>query len=309
MISHILISVQNMEESLSFFRDVIGMCVVSKHSLDSDMIQKLWNLPQGTRGEAAFLKNEEQETIICLIKFFPTSKRPIREYANIYDYGLFDIAFRVKNIDVIYNNFKNEGYRFLSNPVIYTAEWAKVTVKEVIMIGPNEMPIAFIERLSDPKPIIKGNFGVIVDSAQFVEDIDSISPFYSEILGLKKTFDAWLPRGLINEVLAFPPEIDSRMAFFIKPESKSPAVELIQCTIKGSYLDARPPNIGLFALSWEVESISNIIKIIKNNSYPPPGPSIEIKFGPHGRIRIVTAKGPNKVLFQFFEKIKEVDSK
>lgn len=305
MIAHILISVKKIEESLYFFRDIIGMNVLSKHPLESESIQKLWGLPYGTEGEAVFLKNDEQTTLICLIEFYSNARKPVREFANTYDYGLFDIAFRAKSVDAVYQKFKKEGYRFLSPPVIYTAEWAKVTVKEVIMIGPNEMPIAFIERLSEPKPIIKGDFGTMVDSAQFVEDIDSVSPYYTEILGLKKVFDSWLPKGLVNDVLAFPPNVDSRMAFLVKPEAQSPAVELIQCTIKGNYLLAKPPDIGLFALSWEVESLSDLTQRIKEKNYPTPGPPIEFHFGPHGRIRMVTAEGPNKVLFQYFERLKD----
>jgi hypothetical protein len=143
----------------------------------------------------------------------------------------------------------------------------------------------------------------MVDSAQFVEDVDLVAPYYIEILGLNKVFDSWLPKGLINEVVALPFGVDSRMAFLVKPGVQSPAVELIQCSIRGKYINAHPPQIGLFALSWETDNLNELIEKIKVKGYPSPGPVAEMEFGIHGKVRMTTAEGPNKVLFQFFEKI------
>ena len=60
-------------------------------------IKQLWDLPEGTRARAVFLKNEEQPTLLELIQFDPHSERLIREGTQTWDYAIYDIALSVKD--------------------------------------------------------------------------------------------------------------------------------------------------------------------------------------------------------------------
>lgn len=301
-----MISVRDMDESLAFYRDWVEMEVVADRSLDPDTIQQIWNLPNGTKARAVFLKNKEQSTVVELIEFQPHSGKTIREVARLWDYGIYGIAFLVKDLDKTYNDLTKKGFTFVSSPVAYSPAWVPFDVKEVILNGPNEMPIAHIEILGSSKPEIKGDYGKIIDSAQIVEDMDEVIRFYGDILGLTLQGDFKLPRGLVNDILTLPPETDVRIAFFNKDGSEVPVVECFELSLKGKSLApvARPPNLGIFMICFETNDLSGLIeKFNRKNVNIISGP-VEMEVAPHGMIKTITVEGPGKVMIEFCETIK-----
>jgi len=303
-LDRVLISVQSMEESLAFFRDLLKMTVVADEPLPPPSVSRLWHLPEGTRARSVLLRMEEQITLLELIEFQPHSGEFIRTRAKTYDYGLFDVAFRAKSVDAAYQDLKGRGYEFICPPTVYNAEWTKVTAKEALMIGPNRMPIALIERLSEPKPVIKGDYGVMVDSAQFVDDMDQVTRFYVDTLGLNKFFDQPLPEGLIDDLVRLPAGTKSRMAFVIKPGSNAIFIEFLQTTAKAGYLShvAKPPNLGLFSIALETVDLAELARKVLDADFPVLSGPVEIARGVHERIRAITVAGPSQVLLQFYEK-------
>ncbi len=299
-IARILLGVRDLSESLAFYRDIIKMSVVADYPVDAETIEQLWNLPQGTTGRAVCLKNDEQTTLLELIEFQPHSEKFIRSCGNIWDYGLFTIAFRAKDVDAAYNYFQQQGYQFICPPITYTPNWVPVTVKEAIMVGPNETPIALIERLTEPKRAIKGDFGILLDSSQFVADMEEVTKFYVDILGLNQVFDKVLPEGMVDDILNLPAGTKSRMAFINQSGSNNPALEFIQCSVKGEYLSqvAKPPNLGLFAIAFETDDLSALIERFQKHA-------INIVSGPvtcsGNQEKAIVVEGPNGVNLQFFE--------
>jgi len=303
-IDRIKISVRDMAESVAFFQDTIEMTVVGDTRLDPDVFRTLWCLPSGTTARAVYLKNDEQSTLIELVEVSPNSGRYIREGARTYDHGLLDIAFRAKDLVAIHADMTRQGYQFLSPPCVYTADWANVTVAEVILIGPNRMPVAFIERLSEPKPFIKNRFGTMVDVAQYVPEMESCAPFYTDLLGYTSVFDSELPAGLIDEVVALPPGCRSRLNLMYQTHTKTPAVELIACTAVGTSLApvAHPANYGLFAMAFETGDLGGLLERIKKAGYDVLAGPVEYDAVTHGRITAATVRGPNHVLLEFFSR-------
>ena len=59
-VDRIMVSVGEMEKSLSFYRDFLGMTVVAEQVLDADASQLLWRLPEGTEARAVFLNKDER---------------------------------------------------------------------------------------------------------------------------------------------------------------------------------------------------------------------------------------------------------
>jgi catechol 2,3-dioxygenase-like lactoylglutathione lyase family enzyme len=302
-IDRIQISVRDLKESVAFFRDTLEMTLAAEGELDPGALGRLYGLEGLSAARAAWLKNAEQPTLIELIQITPNSGKFIREGARHHDIGLFDVAFRAKDIDSIYADLKGRGFEFISAPVVYTADWAKVTVKEVILIGPNRMPIAFIERLSEPKPVIAGRFGTLVDCAQFTTDWEETLAFYTGLLGYKSVFDSDLPDGLIDGVLDLPPRTKSRMAFLLMPPAPTPAVELIRCLPPGKSLAAaiRPENIGLFGLAFRVEDLEAFLVKVKGAGYRVAGGPLALDHPARGRLRAAVVRGPNGSLLEFHE--------
>ena len=302
-IARILISVRDMSESLAFYRDILQMSVVADTPVDSGGLEQLWSLPQGTTGRAVCLKNDEQTTLLELIEFKPHSGRFIRTGAHTHDYGLFTIAFRAKDVDAAYHDFKQRGYPFICPPITYTPDWVPVTVKEAIMVGPNQTPIALIERVSEPIPMIKGDFGIMLDASQLVEDVEAVAQFYVDILGLSKGFDQVLPQGMIDDILNLPTGTESRMMFIAQSGSNAPMLEFIQCSVKGEYLAdvAKPPNLGLFAIGFETDDLSALIEKFQTHAVKILSGPVNISTDSREPVRAIAVEAPNRVNLQFFE--------
>ena len=301
-IDRIKISVSDMIASVAFFRDTLEMTVVGAETLPAGAFQRLWGLPEGAAAKAVYLRNPEQSTAIELLEVSPHTGRYIRDGARMYDYGLLDVAFRAKGLDVIHADLESRGVRFHSAPVVYTANWANVTVSEVIMIGPDLMPVALIERLSEPKPFIRNRFGTMVDVAQYVENMDNCNAFYLDVLGYKSVFDSELPPGLIDGVVGLPPGSRSRLNLMYQLETKTPAVELIHCSSPGRSLAPviGPASYGLFALSFETADLHALLDAVRNAGFEVMAGPVQTTCMLHGPIHAATVKGPNDVLLEFF---------
>ncbi|MDJ0571677.1 MAG: VOC family protein [Pleurocapsa sp. MO_192.B19] len=302
-IARILIGVRDLSESVKFYRDILQMSVVEEYAIDSNTIEQLWNLSPETTGQAVCLKNDEQTTLLELIEFKPHAQKFIRTGGNTTDYGLFTIAFRAKNVDATYENLKLKGYQFICPPITYIPSWVPVTVKETIMVAPNETAIALIERVSEPIPEIKGDFGIMLDTSQVVADIEEVTKFYVDILGLNKVLDQVLPTGMIDNILNLPTGTESRMAFITQPETKTPALEFIQCSVKGKYLSdvAKPPYLGLFALAFAVDDLTALIQKLRDNQIQILAEPVEVAISEGERARAIVVEAPNGVNVQLFE--------
>ena len=302
-LARILVSVRDLNESVEFFRDNFGMSIVTDYFLDSSTINQLWKLPQRTTAHVVTLKNYEQTTLIELIEFKPHSGTSIRTPGNTTDYGLFTIAFRAQDVDAAYHRFQQQGYQFICPPITYTFSLGPVTVKEAIMLGPNDIPIVFIERLSEPIPDIKGDFGIMLDTSQVVADIDAVTKFYVDILGLTTIFDQVLPLGMIDDILNFPKGTESRMAFITQPGSKTPLLEFIQSSVQGkslSYL-AQPPNLGLFAIAFATDNLEILIDKLQQHKIKILSEVVTIAISEQEQVKTIIVESPNGVNLQFFE--------
>ncbi|MEM7759099.1 MAG: VOC family protein [Cyanobacteria bacterium P01_A01_bin.40] len=302
-IARILISVRDLNESVEFYRDIFQMTVVGEYSLDKNTVEQLWNLPPETTGKAVCLKNNEQTTLLELIEFKPQSEQYIRPGGNTTDYGLFTIALRAKNVDAAYETLKQKGYQFICLPITYTPSWVPVTVKEAIMVAPNETAIALIERVSEPIPEFEGDFGIMLDTSQVVEDIEEVTKFYVDILGLNKVFDQVLPTSMIDNILNLPTGTESRMAFLNQTGSKNAALEFIQCSVKGKSLAnvAKPPNLGLFAIAFAVDDLSTLIQKLQANKIEILSEPVEISSCDQESAKAIVVEAPHGVNLQFFE--------
>jgi len=304
-IDRVFISVRDMDESLSFYQGIVGMSMVAEQELGAEKTQKLWGLPEGTKARAVFLKNEEQPTLLELIQFDPHSGKFIRAGANIWDYGIYDIAFTVKDLDKTYKRLTDQGFTFLTPPMPYSPTFfPNFHVKFSVCLGPNEMPIPHIQPITPPPPEMKGDYGKIMDSAQIVEEMEEALRFYRNLLGLTVITDATFPKGLLDEILRLPEGTEGRIVLLNKEGSESPAIELIQLSVKGRPLSevARPPNLGIFMISFETDNLSSLLEKLKRENITVLSGPIELVLQPYGKIRLIEIEGPSKVRIELFEK-------
>lgn len=104
---------------MAFFRDWIGLSVVAEDGLNPDELVGLWGLTVDTSARAIWLKNELSDTLIELVQFMPTSDRVIREGSVNRNYGIYDLAFFLKDIDYLYRELTAHDFQATSPVVRY----------------------------------------------------------------------------------------------------------------------------------------------------------------------------------------------
>jgi catechol 2,3-dioxygenase-like lactoylglutathione lyase family enzyme len=302
-IDRICISVGNIDESLTFFRDYVGMTICADQTLPSHNIQKFWNLPEGTSARSVALKKNSQPSILELIEFQPNSGKSIRDNATIFDYGIYDIAFIVRDLDKTYEDLISKGYEFIAQPKKYKPPWFPLEVKEAILIGPDHILIAHLELVGTPEKKLPDKYGLLADSAQVVDNIDAAIKFYKDILGLDLIGNEQLPKGLVNEVLAIPPETDLNMAFLNKKDSQNPVLEFLQFTTAGKDMSqtAKPENFGIFMISFEVTDLSGLIIKLKDEKIRFLSKPMKMEIPYYGKVRTLLIEAPNRAMVELFE--------
>jgi len=306
-IDRICISVSDMEESLAFFRDHTGMSVCADLALSPEKMQKFWNLPEGTTARAVGLKKDGQPSVLELVEFRPNTGKNIRDAAAIFDYGIYDIAFIVKDLDTTYNDLLAKGFTFIAPPKTYTPPWFPVEVKEAILIGPGGIPVAHLEMVGSPMGALKEDYGMIGDSAQVVENIDKALRFYKDILGLDLIADEKLPRGLVDDVLALPPDTDLRMAFLNRKGCNNPVVEFLEFSTKGSYVSSAggPPNCGIFMISFETDDLAALAEKLRKERIAFLSGPMRMEIPCFGKADTILVEAPGRVMVELFERHKQ----
>jgi len=301
-LDRILVSVADMDESIKFYRDKMAMEIVGEQKLSKTLLQELWHLPKETEARAVFLHKGDRPTLIELVEFTPKSKAYIRpDGSDNFNYGLYDIGFRVADMEKSYDILKSE-YTFINPPKTYKAPWTDVTVKEVVMITPDRVRNAFMQ---SGTTTVDGDFGLITTNAHFTEDIDAANKFYSDVLGYKIVFDKTMPDGLVNSILGIPEGCAPRISMAFKPGSKAPVPEFIDCGLKGTNVNERsgPTDIGMFSVAYEVEDIDSVLAKVKENENKLLSETLEIYIPTIGKIKTVMVEGPDKVKHELYQRV------
>ena len=203
-IQSIVISVLDMDVSLCFYRDRIGMQVVADQTLDSRAIRQLWGLSEETSARAVFLRNAYQSVMLELVQFRPNSGKAVRHNANLRDLGLYDLAFMVRDTGKIQKDLTGSGLEFAGPPVVYPPGLFPFDVRESILKGPDGTPITHMEMMSPSDPEFEGDYGRIIGSTQIVDNTDEAIRFYRDLLGLTLRGDVNIPSGLLDGLCSLP---------------------------------------------------------------------------------------------------------
>ena len=131
-IKRICVSVSELEKSLAFFTGEMELTEVCRGRLDEQTVAAVYGLGSSA-AEYAMLENEEQPTLLQLICFTNTPKRPIREGRPSWDFGYYDVAFRAQDNSWAYEHFRDLGYDYDCPPTRYVADRTNLDVLEGVL--------------------------------------------------------------------------------------------------------------------------------------------------------------------------------
>ena len=122
-IRHIGIVVKDLESSLYFYRDLLGLQIIKKMEESGNFIDNISSLKnvQVTTVKMSFPSGQ----MIELLKYHPhPAEQKMREICEI---GISHIAFTVDNLDIEYKRLKDKEIKFNSPPQLSPDGYAKVT--------------------------------------------------------------------------------------------------------------------------------------------------------------------------------------
>ena len=111
---HTSFTVANLEQSLAFFRDRLGLTVVGQREIGDEYLGRIVGLP-GCRVRAALLRVPESEHHVELFEYIAPkgqvhAPRPC-------DPGSCHLALLVADLPALYERLRAEGVAFVSPPV------------------------------------------------------------------------------------------------------------------------------------------------------------------------------------------------
>lgn len=298
-IKRITVGVSDLEKSRKFFTEEMELTEAAGGIIDGASAESLYGLKHPA--EYVMLKNDEQETLLQLIHFCGHEGGQIRETAESWDFGYYDVAFRAKDNTEAERRFKSLGYDYYCTPTRYVADWINLDVLEAVLKGPDALPMALIERLKEPIPKFDGNFSIITDVAHTVADGEEATRFYVNVLGLSKIFDEVLPDGLVDEIVSVPHGTHTRMLMYAG--GNTPITECLEYSLKGRYLSdtAVPGNYGIFSTAYETDDLYAFLKKAEENGFRTLREPCRTELAPYGMISSAFVEGPSKMLIEVFQ--------
>ena len=138
---HSGVVVKDMETSLRFYRDLLGLKVVRDMLESGEYVDSILSL-KGASVRTVKLSADKGDTLLELLEF-KSQQCERRTASGLCDLGPTHIAFTVENLDTVYGRLKSAGTKFNSQPKVSPELFAKV----VFCRDPDGTFIELVEQL------------------------------------------------------------------------------------------------------------------------------------------------------------------
>ena len=118
-VDHIAVAVSNLEQSLRFYRDLLGLEVMVHRIWREEYVRKMVAIPDAVLNIALLRLPGPAALILELIEYQQPKGSPIDSQA--YTPGNAHLCFLVDDIQQVYQRMSAAGVRFLSEPLAVTA--------------------------------------------------------------------------------------------------------------------------------------------------------------------------------------------
>ena len=119
---HIGIVTNNLENSLKFYKDILGFKIKMEGFEDRNFIDHILNLKKSSLMTVKLV--DEKGGIIELLKYDNPRGKPIKREIN--DLGLSHFALTVDNLEDVYVKLKDNNIEFISSPTLSPDSKVKV---------------------------------------------------------------------------------------------------------------------------------------------------------------------------------------
>ncbi len=267
-----IIGVDSLEQSIRFYRDLIGLSVSDIFDWSGKDFENIWHLPSGSYASGSFCELKGCHVgRVLLLDFKAKNKNLIRPKNISRAYGLFNLNFYTDDIESDTKKFEDKGYQIWSKPTYYEMSEGQGSPTEVIFDGPDNVAINLVE-LTDDDPTSKvGQMKIytqqhgrtptgltpVVTSAHTTRNIDLAVEFHRKVLQNDLLIDEILSSEEQNDFLQLPNYAKTAVKFmqgnhmFGKIALSQPMN--YECHDMVPYGIA--PNIGYIAQAFEVKDL------------------------------------------------------
>ena len=140
-IEHVAVTVSSIEKSIPFYKDILGLSVLSEHELEGKEIEQMSDMP-GTRLKSVRLGIPNSDMIIDLQEYYHPIGTPI--VSRTCDPCNSHFCFFVDDMDQSYVEMKSKGVRFKSEPVVFDLGPEGI-VKVVWFYDPDDFVLELLE--------------------------------------------------------------------------------------------------------------------------------------------------------------------
>lgn len=305
-----VIVVSNLNRIAEDLEIVGGWKTIDEGKLKREQL-KLWSLDNEVTGKYKLVINPDaSKGFLRFIQLDNIEQEQIRPSGQIWETGgIFDLNFRVTDINDKYKKLLARGWTAYNDPTEY--DFGPVTVSEVLMIGPDGVCFALIERIAPPleedgKPYaINRTF----NSTLIVKDIDKSYQFFKNTLGFNTVMEVIKHRlDPGPNVLGLPHNVVPNHAmnvYIVHPNGVTDgSIELLKLDdLEGRNFTpkAKPYNLGITSLRFPVTNIEQQYSDLKEKSIKPIYKPTTLEMKPYGKVKMFALELPEGGWVEYFE--------
>ena len=263
--------VENLERSLEYYRDLIGLDVVDRGTWKGNDFERHWRLPAGSSARTALLGFGESPVGRGLLLEFDASDRSrVREHKERAFYGLFNLNFYCYDIPGAVAELEERGFTVWSDPLTYDVSVQAGQPTEVLYDGPDGVIINLVQPAGgggtavgemkaylDTHGVTSRGFTEVATSSHRVKDREAAFAFHRSVLGQEVFIDATLGSETSNQLWALPDEARTRATFMrgAHPFGKVVLSQPLNYRPPDFVPRAVAPNIGYLAMVFPVTDV------------------------------------------------------
>jgi catechol 2,3-dioxygenase-like lactoylglutathione lyase family enzyme len=126
VLDHISVTVSDMDRSLAFYQDLLGLKEVERHRLEGETISTMAGKP-GVVMQVVRLAAPDTPGILLDLQQYLTPEGKVSN-AKLGDVGHAHFCFGVRNLDEAYRELSSKGVEFVSEPVQFDLGWGILDV-------------------------------------------------------------------------------------------------------------------------------------------------------------------------------------
>ena len=126
ILDHVSVTVSDMDRSLGFYCDLLGLKEVERHRLEGETISKMAGKPDVIM-EVVRLEASETPGVMLDLQQYVTPESKVSD-AQLGDVAHSHFCFGVPDVWAAYRELKAKGVEFVSEPVSFDLEWGIVYV-------------------------------------------------------------------------------------------------------------------------------------------------------------------------------------